>query len=220
MKTLIQKCLASAGALALAGLCTVASATPISVFNTGVDASGNVLPNGTFSDLHYTMISAPGGQSTDIQVATSAAGFPIGPWVGDNNLSAWIGPNTFQLDGPVGFYDYRTTFDLTGLNAATASLTFQWSVDNGGADILINNVSTGLMNSGFSQFTNATISTNFIAGLNTLDFIVYNVGGPTGLRVQFDQQLSQADSNVPEPESLALMGLGLTGLVVARRRKV
>jgi hypothetical protein len=48
-----------------------------------------------------------------------------------------------MLDGPVGAYDYRTTFNLAGFNPSTASITGQWSTDNEGVEILINGVATG-----------------------------------------------------------------------------
>jgi hypothetical protein len=110
-----------------------AYAGSIQVFNTGVNGSGVPLPNATVGDPHYTLIAVPTGTTTEIQVLTSAGGYPVdGAWLGDNSISAWIGPNT---DGDAngenpGLYTYQTTFDLTGFNFNTASLTGQWSADN------------------------------------------------------------------------------------------
>lgn len=68
----------------------VSAAIP-SLFNTGVDASMTPLPDGTIGDPHYSLVSVPGG-TTDILVRTSAGGYPIPPYFGDDSSSAWIGP--------------------------------------------------------------------------------------------------------------------------------
>jgi hypothetical protein len=60
----------------------------------------------------------------------------------------------------------------------------------------------------FPAFIHAwSISTGFIAGVNPLDFIVYDDAGPTAVRVEM---LGTADAaaviSVPEPATLALFG--------------
>jgi hypothetical protein len=175
-----------------------------SLYNTGVSDFHTVLPNGTVGDPHYSLISVPGG-TTQTLVRTSAGGFPIPPWIGDNALSAWIGPNNgSDLDGPAGDYTYRTTFDLTGLIPGTASISGQWTTDNLGIDILINGVSTGQFISSpesFRTFTPFTIQSGFVEGVNTIDFVVRNEPfdgrNPTGLRVE----MTGSAAIVPEPAS-------------------
>lgn len=165
-----------------------------------------MLPDSTVGDAHYSLISTPGGMSA-VWVFSSASGLPIRPWLGDNSSSRWIGPdNDAQLDGDVGGFVYRTTCDLTGLSAASA---------------LINGVGLGYTTSGgqfVAGFAAFQVTSGFVAGINTLDFVVNNGGGPTGLRVEMtgNADLQQA---VPEPGSLALVGLAIAGLGVARRRK-
>ena len=202
--------------LMVAGLAQPAA---ISIFSTGVDAGGSVLPDGTVGDPHYTLVSVPGGTSA-IRILTSLSGFPIPPWVADNSTSAWIGPDTTDAEGPVGDYLYRTTFDLTGLIAATASLSGRWSSDNAGLDIILNGVSTGINSpslTSFETFTPFTINSGFVSGVNELIFRVNNAGGPTGLRVEI---AGTADpSAVPEPASFVLVGLGLTAAHVVRRAR-
>lgn len=190
------------------------------LFNTGVDALATPLVDGTIGDPHYALVGVPGG-TTDIRVRTSVGGYPVGPWLGDDTLSAWIGPNNdTQDDGPFGpTYDYRTTFDLTGYNPSTAQITGQWSTDDLGMDILINGVSTGLTNSAeFASWTPFSITSGFQSGINTLDFLINNSGGgPTGLRVE----MTGTATAVPEPGSIVmLVGMGLTGAsLLLRRRK-
>ena len=192
---------------------TDAKAVPISTFyDTGVDASHATLANNA-AETHYAIISTPDGSAPGVRVATSANGFPIPPWLGDDSLSAWIGPKTDSaLDGAVGQYDYRTTFDLTGFNANAAALTGQWAADNAGVDILINGVSAGQTVNGFSAFSSFAVTSGFISGLNTIDFLVRNDGGPTGLRVE-----GALTAAVPEPMSLAILGVGLAGVGLFRR---
>jgi hypothetical protein len=213
-------------ALATIALSCAAHASTIAIFNTGVvDGSGILLANGAV-DPHYLLTSVPGG-TTGIQVLTSTAGYPSS-WLGvdSSSVSAWIGPNTFVSDGPAGDYNYRTTFDLTGLDPATASLIGQWSTDNTGVDILINGVSTGITATGpagtpeasFTQWTTFSIGSGFVGGVNTLDFIVNNQSAtganPTGLRVEISGNAAAA----PEPASFVLIGAGLLALSRLRRR--
>ena len=59
--------------------------------------------------------------------------------------------------------------------STSATLTGRWSTDNTGTDIKLNGNSTGNTSSGFSAWTNFTISgNNFINGTNTLDFLWSN----------------------------------------------
>jgi hypothetical protein len=210
-------------AVALLAVTNGAQAATIDLFNTGVGGTGAPLADGSLSESHYSLVSVPGG-TTDIRVRTSVGGypvFPVGPWIGDNSTSAWIGPNNdAQVIGPVGNYDYQTTFNLTGLNPSTAQIIGQWSTDNQGSEILLNGVDTlNAINIGqYTVWTSFSIATGFVSGVNTLDFIVNNAGGPTGLRVEMKG--TAAVASVPEPSTWAMMILGFAGVgFMAYRRK-
>jgi hypothetical protein len=207
-------------ALAALTMASAAQAGVIPIFNTGVNAIGVPLPDGTIGDPHYSLVTVPAGSTTDLRVRTTAGGFPIPPWVGNDAISAWIGPNNdAQVDGPVGVYDFRTTFSLAGLLPTTAFLTGQWAVDNEGVSILINGVLT-VNPPPPTNFTFGTFSVNggFIAGVNTLDFLVNNDGGPIGLRVEVTGTADAAVGATPEPGSLVLFGAGFAVLYMFRRR--
>jgi len=88
-------------------------------------------------------------------------------------------------------------------------------------DILLNGVSTGNTipvgfspNYSFGAWTPFTIASGFIAGVNTLHFVVNNDAGPTGIRVELT---GTADPS-PEPASLFLLGAGLVAFGIFRRR--
>jgi RHS repeat-associated protein len=163
------------------------SGTTIPVFGTGV-ASPNLLALDGTVDTHYKLINsadstAPG---PGVYVANSTAS-PIPPWAADGPNSKWIAPlgNAAASLQP-GSYAYRTTFDLTGLDPKTALVTGQWAADDSG-NILLNGVAVpSSATPGLSGLTPFTISSGFVAGVNTLDFVVTNAGSspnPTGLRV-------------------------------------
>jgi hypothetical protein len=213
-------------ACAACAIASAANAVPIVIFATGVDAGGIALPNGTTPDPHYTLVSVPAGSSDVTLVRSGASGFPIPPWIQDSSVSRWIKPNNeagvtcdFCTD-PEGDYVYRTTFDLTGLDPAAAILTGRWATDDGGIDILINGIPTGILSNAppqpYEAWTRFRITSGFVADVNTLDFVVHNTAGfgnPTGLRVE----ISGTVGEIPEPAAFVLIGAGLVALGVVRR---
>lgn len=200
----------AATAIALVLSAASANAAPITgLFATGVDGAGAALGGGA-TDTHYSIL-APSQQGVVINIIP-------GTWVANNASRRWIWQDV--LGQPVNVTrTFRTTFDLTGLDETTALLSGQWAADNTGLDIFINGASTGNSCGGFEVLCNFNIASGFVAGINTLDFQVRDVGGISGLLVS--SLSGTADENVtevPEPGLVAIFGLGLIGLGIARRK--
>jgi hypothetical protein len=194
--------------LALAAL--PAAAATFTIYNTGQGPEGLADPNWTLS----------GGTA----YVTIDGQFPFGPWLANSVDSNWISPHpsyasSSSNDVP-GTYTYSTTFDLTGLNPGTASLSFVVAADDEVTDVLLNGVSQGVAHVGFSGFSGLfTLNSDFIGGINTIAFVTNNAGSvntPTGLRVEFSDATADALSGVPEPSSIALLGFGAI-LLFSRR---
>jgi hypothetical protein len=174
----------------------------LTIFSTGVDAGGQLVASSAANpatdqhyDLHPFNLTNPKQSAFIVDPATLP-----GPWVGQGGTkSQWIAP---QVDGgvndAVGDYYYVTTFDLTGFDPTTASITgISWSDNaafytlNGGAEQPL---------SGSPNAFGFTIPAGpaFNAGPNnTLVVRVNNASGPgpnpTGL------QLQMTGTAVPKP---------------------
>jgi uncharacterized protein YhjY with autotransporter beta-barrel domain len=154
--------------------------TANNLYNTGY--SGTIPAGNNQADTHYQLIGGTAFQSNPID----------GNWAPNPVDAQWITVSNAGNDGAVTVYDYRlvltnipagrlVTIGGVGSNVAVDdSVTV---VANGSTTLFSNTQTTNTFANYFSL--NAIPSTTFISGTtNTLDFLVGNIGGPTGLLLE------------------------------------
>ena len=198
-----------------------AHATVIQLPSTGTDSSGNLLPGGS-ADPHYS-VSGPGVPGGGPAAVYSPSSIWV-QWVPDDPHSGWIGFQDSFSSSPHGNYAYELSFDLTGYDPATASLSGSWAADQFGS-INLNGSSTGVTvpdgNWNAALFPNLnpfTISSGFHSGINTLDFIVTEPDDGDGLR---GRDLALTVTPVPETSAFCLLTAAavVAGIGLIRRRR-
>ena len=205
--------------------------------STYVFENGSSLSPGGAMSAWYALQNTPWPEFCPYIRYVLASGWPMspfGPWIANDSTSQWIvAPlSTYRglIADPPGTYVFQTTFNLTGFDAATASITGRWASDGDGINIIINGVSTGQTHPGrfpYGSWESFSITSGFEAGLNTLEFVVKNTKGfwpyswdsPTALRVEFlSATASPLPDPVPIPGTTLLLGPGLLGLFGVRKR--
>jgi hypothetical protein len=179
------------------------------LFNSGVNDAGTLLgPDET--DPHYQLTASADPTAPGPSVFTLVPGFPVGPWIEEGPLSRWIAPQGNQSSGnEPGTYTFTTTFDLTGMNPATAQISGRMSADNSVTGVRLNGSDLGVTAGGFNVWTPFAIPVGspFAAGTNTLEFDVSNAGdtiNPAGFRVEMTGRVTgsgDAPAIIVQPQS-------------------
>jgi hypothetical protein len=174
---------------------TKAPARPIarqsipSLFSTGLTPAHKPLADGQI-DPHWTLEATPVGAKR-LPTFVTATGFPVaGPWTPNRPAGRWISPQAQEAIGdPPGKYVYRTTFDLSKFDPATARLTLQIAVDNGLEELRLNDAKLGFAiaePNGFQTLSSFEVRHGFRAGVNVLELATLNSGNsisPSGVQV-------------------------------------
>ncbi len=214
-------------------------------FSTGVSTTG-ASPN--ISDNKYTFNGTTTGFNGVVGAAQNAAvltvedAFPFGTgaWTANTALSRWLQPGSIAGGGgsvnsntPLTYFAFQTTFnfDATIYNIATSSFSIATTADNqlqlwGGVAGLVAIGAPGAVDNftidAVNNF-NYNTGTGLVAGLNTINIVVFNAGtidggaNPAGFRLQVTETLNPLVP-VPEPSTYGLMGAAaLFGIVAFRR---
>lgn len=195
---------------------TVCSANPITLFNTGTNSSNTALIGGNgVTDPHYTIVES----------GLSPVTFFTSPYVPDDGISRWISESANGTTS-ASPRTYRLLFDLTGLDPTTAHLTGDWATDNCG-NLYLNGTLSAIIPfcntaSSFTALSSFSLTSGFISGVNSLDFVLTNTGGAGALRV--DNLMGTANPlgggiNTPEPSTWMLAGSAMAGLAWRRSRQ-
>jgi len=197
------------------------------VYGTGVLNDGASASFGSI-DMHYQITAAKDFYTGEAIPLADQNSYPVdypgidSRFVNASDNARWICPAPVNTGFPIGWYTFSTTFDLTGHDPNTFSISGDWAMDNcsNGPSMMLNGNDTGnnldITNESFLQLYPFTITSGFQTGLNTLDFVVFNWGGPTALLVSMQ---SSAAYSVPETSSVMMAVIGLlfiTAMVMKR----
>ena len=220
----VMKKLTLAAAAALLVCAPVSAQTIAGLFNTGTDSNNLALVGGDgVTDPHYLIAASTSPGFAGNQAVT----YFNSAYAANDANSRWISISGTGNPGS-NTTTYRLTFDLTGFDFLSALITGNWGVDNTGA-ILLNGSATSntlpVFTAGnFSSLHAFSVNSGFVAGINTLDFVVTDLGAPTALRVDDisgTATLLAANGAVPEPGTWAMMllGFGAIGFSMRHRRR-
>ncbi len=194
-------------------------------------AKANLLTNGSFEDTAGFVSN--GDDTMSLPVGSTV----MTGWKVVNDTTAWIGPaNPFSLTASAGKYfldftDYSTGAPFGGVEqtiSTVAGQSYQLSFDLGSSSDFVSTsrilASAGSTSQAFSntatgvnQWEPFTLSFTANAAFTTISLVgqagVFYIG-LDNVAVE-----STGGNGVPEPASLALLGIGLTGLAAMRRRK-
>lgn len=109
---------------------------------------------------------------------------PSSTWIQNDENSQWIWENA--NGEPVNVIrTFRTSFDLTGFDYSTTKINMHVGADNSLLDVHLNgnSVDISLDDPAFTTLQSFSITEGFQSGINSLDFVVQDIGEISGFRV-------------------------------------
>ncbi len=204
----------------LLGLASVASAVQVAgVYNTGLGVGGVALAPGDGQvDANYTIVST---NEAGVVVGSNALTYYNPAYLQDGAFSRIVNATGTGAGADGTTTTFATTFSLAGYDAANATISGQALFDNSG-EIFLNGNQLGTTITGFGSLAPFGTNSNFfVAGLNTLTFVLHNAGGPEAFQVAGLTVTAEAVPvpGVPEPATWGLMiaGFVMTGATMRRR---
>ena len=144
---------------------------------TGLDCSNNLIATGETNDCHWT-VAPPAGATAPAQTVYPGNGDWPTPWLADGPNSTWIAVNASSQGQPAAPYSFNLTFDLSGYDLATVSLSGRWTIDDQGTLSLNGNQIASLPPgnpwASLHSFAVAAGSPFLNPGLNTLTLTITN----------------------------------------------
>jgi hypothetical protein len=195
-------------------------------------AKANLVTNGSFENTTGFVSNGQDTMSLAIGSTTMTGWKVIGDFV------AWIGPNNpFNLTASAGSYfldltDYQPGAPFGGVEqtiSTVAGQSYQLSFDLGSSSQFVSTsgilASAGATSQSFSntltganQWQPFTLSFTANTALTTISLVGQAGVSYIGLD-NVSVEATDGNNGVPEPASLALLGIGLTALTAMRRRK-
>lgn len=188
---------------------------------TGVDSGATLAAGATDSDWQIntgngyvdSVVAYPAQICCNMDLITSGA------WVTDPSVTANSNSTGWGIGNLVSLH---TTFDLSGMDSDTAILSGLWRVADYSRGVYLNGAliaGTDLGNTPTwgSDQTFGNVNSGFNSGINTLE-IVGASGNSRWDGFWFNGSVAADNVSVPEPGSLALLGLGLAALCFSRRK--
>jgi hypothetical protein len=192
--------------------------------STGLDSSNNLITTYGQLDANWT-VTTLGGPAPVITPAGPDWWFGccggVPPYATNGPNSDWISNDAANAFNPGVGYSFNRTFDLTGVDLSTFSLSGSWSVADGGTLSLNGNLIASLDQNinpwGQLWAFSVPAGSSFLnQGMNTLTITV------TESNQVFEAarlDMAPVAGTTPEPSAMLLMGTGLLALAGKVRRR-